>query len=156
MLCDRLAHEVSLFGDFVCDLAVGDSQTGAVLLVEFEDAADDSMFTAKRGRSTTTWAPRLEQGFSRISDWLWRLEAEGPSEAMERIFGRRRPLFEVAVIAGRSRGLSDVDRGRLEWRTNNTSLGGKALICLTYDDLIRDLSLRLQTFPALAGKDDPI
>lgn len=132
---------------------MGDSQTGAVLLVEFEDAGDSSMFAARRGRTMTSWAPRLEQGFSQVSDWLWRLDTEGGSEAMERIFGRRRPLFEVAVIVGRSRGLSEVDRGRLEWRANNTTLGGSALICLTYDDLVRDLSLRLRTFPALAAED---
>jgi hypothetical protein len=41
---DRVAPELSLFGDFTCDMAIGDSTTSAFLLVEFEDAETNSIF----------------------------------------------------------------------------------------------------------------
>src|SRR3712207_4248339 len=41
---DLLASELDLFGDFHPDIAVGDRETGAFTLVEFEDAQPYSIF----------------------------------------------------------------------------------------------------------------
>ncbi len=56
---DRLAFELDLFGDFACDLAVGDSSSQTYLLVEFEDAKKNSLF--KEGtKYAPDWSQRLE------------------------------------------------------------------------------------------------
>jgi hypothetical protein len=44
---DLLAYEFELFGDFVCDLAVGDSVRKAYGFIEFEDAVPNSIFVKK-------------------------------------------------------------------------------------------------------------
>lgn len=62
---DRLALEYDLFGDFTCDLAVGDSTSKTFLLVEFEDALPGSLFKTIPNKATPEWSPRLEHGFSR-------------------------------------------------------------------------------------------
>ena len=36
---DRIAYEFDFFGDYVADLAVGDSRRGAYCFIEFENAA---------------------------------------------------------------------------------------------------------------------
>src|SRR4051794_13517061 len=41
---DRIAFEYPLFGDFTCDLVVGDSARNAYCLIEFEDAGPTSLF----------------------------------------------------------------------------------------------------------------
>ncbi len=42
--CDLLAFQYQLFGDFGCDLVVGDSQRTAYGFIEWEDAAAGSLF----------------------------------------------------------------------------------------------------------------
>jgi len=41
---DQVANELSLFGDFTCDLVAGDTKESTYCLVEFEDAAPESVF----------------------------------------------------------------------------------------------------------------
>src|SRR5882762_9676393 len=41
---DRIAWEFDIFGDFACDLAVGEWARGAYCFVEFEDGRRDSVF----------------------------------------------------------------------------------------------------------------
>src|SRR5688572_29570163 len=41
---DLVAWEYDLFGDFACDLAVGDSECKAYCFIEFEDATAKSLF----------------------------------------------------------------------------------------------------------------
>ena len=47
---DRIAYEYDLFGDFVCDLVIGNAQTHDYCFVEFENATVDSIFIKKKGR----------------------------------------------------------------------------------------------------------
>jgi hypothetical protein len=49
--CDRLAWECALFGEFACDLAVGDSSTKSCTFIEFEGAGPASLFV-RPGRRT--------------------------------------------------------------------------------------------------------
>lgn len=70
---DLLAFEYDLFGDFTCDLAIGDSTSKTFLLVEFEDAMAESIFNLRKGKATPEWSPRLEHGFSQVIDWLWKI-----------------------------------------------------------------------------------
>jgi hypothetical protein len=73
-----VATELSLFGDYACDAASGDSKANAFTLIEFEDANEYSIFKkAAQGRSVRAWATRFEHGFSQLVDWAWRLADEG-------------------------------------------------------------------------------
>jgi len=49
---DLVATEFSLFGDFACDLIIGDSVNRDFCFVEFEDASPQSVFIKKKGKST--------------------------------------------------------------------------------------------------------
>lgn len=68
---DRVAFELDLFGDFVCDVANGDSSTNAFTLIEFEDAQEQSIFRKlDHGKSMKRWSPRFERGFRSSSTGL--------------------------------------------------------------------------------------
>ena len=49
---DLVAIEFDLFGDFTCDLAIGDSHNKTYLLVEFEDVKAKSLFTDNGPKET--------------------------------------------------------------------------------------------------------
>jgi hypothetical protein len=122
---DRLATELDLFGDFVCDVAAGDSEANAYTLVEFEDARKHSVFTRlAEGKTIKRWSPRFEHGFSQLVDWAWRISAEsGTTAAFQRIFGNSDSSIHFLLIVGRDADLSKDDLVRLRWRANHTSLG---------------------------------
>jgi hypothetical protein len=42
---DSIAYEYDLFGDFVCDVVIGNSRRRAYCFIEFEDAKRNSIFT---------------------------------------------------------------------------------------------------------------
>ena len=68
---DRIAVEYPLFGDFTCDLVVGDSARNTYCLIEFEDAGPTSLFIQRGKRATRDWSPRFEHGHSQIIDWFY-------------------------------------------------------------------------------------
>ncbi|CAA9571750.1 MAG: hypothetical protein AVDCRST_MAG88-2402 [uncultured Thermomicrobiales bacterium] len=96
---DRLAIELSLFGEFTADVSAGDSSKNAFCLIEFEDGKPNSIFTL-RGRRAREWASRFERGFSQIVDWLWKLDDQRRCRADhrpgERTRGRRQGAADVA------------------------------------------------------------
>ena len=71
---NRIAAEFDLFGDYSCDLVIGDSVSRNFCFVEFEDATPNSVFVKKRGKATPEWSPRFDHGFSQILDWFAILE----------------------------------------------------------------------------------
>jgi hypothetical protein len=56
---NRIAFEYPLFGDFGCDLAVGDSVKHAYSFIEFEDAGPNSLFVKQGKKATREWSPRF-------------------------------------------------------------------------------------------------
>jgi hypothetical protein len=50
MNIDKIAYEYDLFGDFQCDLVVGDSRRDVYCFIEFEDALPNSVFTEKKNK----------------------------------------------------------------------------------------------------------
>ncbi|HEX8392645.1 MAG TPA: Shedu immune nuclease family protein [Longimicrobium sp.] len=140
---DLVAHEYVLFGDFTCDLVVGDSRRQSYCFIEFEDAAAGSIFV-QRGRATPSWSRRLEHGFSQLIDWFWKLDdARGSAEYQHR-FGGGYPRVMGIIVVGRD-GLASRERQRLQWRSERVVVDSKQIICLTYDQLLADLTLRLDT-----------
>lgn len=140
---DHLAHEFSLWGDFVCDLVCGSRASGGFVLVEFEDAGRTSLFRAVSGRRVTRWGTRVEAGISQVSDWLFRLDSARNAQELERDFGSRQVRPLGLVVAGRRSEVSPYDRARLHWRSEHTVIGGSKLVIMTYDDLLEWLDGRL-------------
>lgn len=132
-LPDRWAKDLDLFGDFVCDVAAGDSEANAYTLIEFEDARRYGIFS-----------PRFEHGFSQLVDWAWRLPAEGDSSAaFRRIFGGDNPAVRLLLIVGRDADLTRDGLARLRWRAKHISLGQFRMSCFTFDGVLQSIRRRL-------------
>lgn len=138
---DLVAHEYVLFGDFTCDLVVGDSRRQSFCLIEFEDAAPDSIFV-QRGRETPVWSRRLEHGFSQLVDWFWKLDDARGSVEFQHRFGSGSPSVMGILIVGRD-GLGSRERQRMQWRSEKVIVDSRQIICLTYDQLLSDLTRQL-------------
>lgn len=142
---DRIKHEFTFFGDFRADLVVGDSVNGTYCLIDFEDATRNSIFV-ERGRSTSDWSPRFEHGFSQIVDWFWKLDDFRNTAQFRAIFDSDSINFCGMLIIGRESFLSPIDKNRLRWRLNKVLIDSQKIICITFDQLARDLKDRLSFY----------
>jgi hypothetical protein len=140
---DVIAHELELFGDFLCDLAVGDSQSHAYCLVEFEDATSKSVFVAE-GRHYPAWSPRYDHGFGQLIDWMWRISDQRQTQTFRNLFGDSDANIVPMLVIGRSGFLNEHSTRRLRWRTSNVQLLGAPTVCLTYDELFEGLTFKLK------------
>jgi hypothetical protein len=152
----HVGTEVSLWGDFSCDVVAGNPQDRAFVFIEFEDASQNSLFRRQAGRRNSHWGSRVEHGISQVIDWLFRITSEGPSASMERDFGTRHITPMGLVVAGRSEEVTPYDRERLDWRSRHSIVGGAKLAIVTYDDLLawldgRATLLRFNEPPADGG-----
>lgn len=143
---DKIANEYDIFGDFTCDLALGNSQSGNFLLVEFEDAKKRSLFVKKKNKATSEWSSRLEHGYSQVIDWFWKLDDMKTSIAYTDRFGTRRANIHGLVVVGRDQVLSDNEKDRLLWRQKNTTVDSKQISIITFDQLANDLNFRLSGY----------
>lgn len=142
---DRWAAELDLFGDFVCDVACGDSEADAYTLVEFEDAQQHSIFRPlERGKSVKRWSPRFEHGVSQLVDWAWRMSTEGTSSpAYRRVFGANDCTVHLLLVIGREADLGPDDVARMRWRANNVAFGAFRMSCFTFDGVLHSIRRRL-------------
>jgi hypothetical protein len=144
---DRVAFEYDLFGDFVCDLVVGDSRSNAYSFIEFEDAKPGGVFVKKPRKSSPEWSPRFDHGFSQIIDWFWKLDDMERTAEFEARFGG--PIeYNAILVIGRGLSFGNREDRRLSWRRRSVVVDNKHLNCLTYDQLHRALDLRLQGNPS--------
>lgn len=150
---DRLAFEFDLFGDFVCDLAVGDSKNHTFLLVEFEDAKKNSLFQPN-ARYAPDWSHRLEHGFSQIIDWFWKLEDVEGSSDYEHRFGARKATFHGLLIIGRTEQLREIERKRLKWRHDHVIVDSQKVTIISFDQLAETLEIRLNRYFEAAKQDN--
>lgn len=142
---DRLAHEYDLFGDFRCDLAVGQEGVGQFCLVEFEDARRASVFSGPKG--TPDWARRFEHGMSQVIDWFWKLEDERGSTEFQNRFGYGEAGFVGILVIGRRAFLDRKGEARLRWRRESVTVGRHgSVLCLTYDELHSVLDQKLAAY----------
>lgn len=133
---DCVAHEFSLWGDFVCDMVSGSKRSAGFVFVEFEDAGRASLFRQVGGRRVSRWGVRVEAGVSQVTDWLFRLDGARNSSEMEREFGHRQVRPLGLIVAGRRSEVSPYDQMRLHWRSEHTVIGGSKVVIMTYDDLL--------------------
>ena len=132
---DKLAYEYDLFGDFVCDLVVSNSQTNEYCFVEFENATVDSIFTKKKGRYESYYTCRFEQGYSQIADWFYQLSDVSESQITKRFDNPRINYYGVLII-GRSNFLSDNEQKRLAWRRRHFVVNSQHILIYTFDQLL--------------------
>ena len=143
---DRFAHEFEIYGDFVADLVVGDSTVKHYLLIEFENAASDSIFKTKGKKATPDWAPRFENAHSQLVDWLWKLEDMRSTADFQSTFGSRRATFQGLIVIGKDMQLSEQEKDRLKWRVDRTKIDSSTIACVSFDDLSTDLNHWLTTY----------
>lgn len=152
---DLIAYEFDLFGDFAADLALGDSRKGEYCFVEFENAGPDSIFKRVGAKSTKEWAPRFDHGYSQIIDWFWKLYDIDRSDTLHARFPRE-PTFDYqgVLVVGRTGGLSEFERKRLEWRRKRVMIDSRFIKCMTYDELHDDLRFQLEKAAPLTPAPD--
>ena len=132
---DKIAYEYDLFGDYVCDLVIGSSQTNDYCFVEFENATADSIFTKKKGRYEPYYTCRFEQGYSQIADWFYQLNDVSESQIKKR-FDKSRINYYGVLIIGRSAFLSENEQKRLIWRRRNFVVNSQHIMIYTFDELL--------------------
>lgn len=98
---DRFAKEFNIFGDFACDVAVGDSARGEYCFVEFEDARKNSIFEKNGEKSTREWGKRFDHGYSQIVDWVHKLSGLAISQDNLGRFGQYEIGYETVLVIGR-------------------------------------------------------
>jgi Domain of unknown function (DUF4263) len=148
---DLLAWEYDLFGDFSCDLVVGDSVKKTYSFIEFEDAGPRSLFVRRGKKATREWSPRFDHGFGQIIDWFYKLNDRTNSDEFQSRFGARSIDFTGTLVIGRTRYLSEGERLRLRWRREHVIVHSKRVQCVTFDELLDDLLERLATIPSVPG-----
>lgn len=139
-----IKSEFSFVGDHACDLAVGEQreEAGQFCFIEFEDGRKTSVY--RHGtKGTPDWATRLEHGFSQIVDWFCVLADQSQTKSFREFFGTDLADYCGLLVIGRDRFLSDAERARLRWRSQNTLVGGKPVSIITFDQLFRDLAGRV-------------
>jgi len=146
MVVDRIAHELPLFGDFSCDLVVGDFRNSSFLFVEFENAEPESIFVKKGLKTTPEWSPRLEHGFSQIVDWFFKLRDQNSTTEFENRFGSRELNVMGLLILGRREELSLREMRRMKWRETHVIVDSKTVYFRTFDDLFDQLTVRIDRF----------
>lgn len=153
---DLLSYQYQLFGDFGCDLVVGDSSRKAFGFVEFEDGAPDSIFRRQGQKAVLEWAPRFEHAVSQIVDWFWKLDDMERTDEYEARFGARHIRYFAVLVVGRDRWLTEArERRRLDWRCERVLVKSRTVQCLTYDQLYRHCSEWLDRFAPLPPQPAP-
>jgi hypothetical protein len=140
---DLVAHEYDLFGDYTCDIVVGDSQRKVYGFVELEDAAPKSVFVKKKGKSQPEWAPRFEHGFNQLIDWFHSLDDMQKTDEFEGRFGKRTIEYFGLLVVGKDEVLGPKEMRRLAWHQEKVIVNSIKVYCVTFDQLYNDLKERL-------------
>ena len=142
---NRLAFEYNLFGDFICDIAVGDTVSQQYGFIELEDASSNSVFVDKK-RTAPYWSPRFEQGYSQVIDWFWKLQDMSSTKEFVHRFGTGYIKYEGMLVVGRDQFLDTRAQQRLAWRQDRLLVDSKRIYILTYDELLRQLQYKLTAY----------
>jgi hypothetical protein len=145
---DRLAWQYPMFGDFRCDIAIGDWARKAYPFVEYEDARASSLFVKQGAKATRAWSARFESGYSQVIDWFYKLQVMSDTPNMEARLGKRAIRYTGVLIIGRDQHFQAGERLRLAWRREHVVVNSKHIVCVTYDELLEDLLFRLDQYAA--------
>lgn len=138
---DRLAYEYSLCGDFIADIVIGDSVRRCYLLVELEDASENSVFVKRGTKTTREWAPRFAHGFGQLVDWFCKLDGLRNTPDFQDDFGTGVVEFQGMLVIGRRANFKDDSESRrFHWFSDRLRVDSHSITCLTYDDVLADLT----------------
>ncbi|NTW19795.1 MAG: DUF4263 domain-containing protein, partial [Nostocales cyanobacterium W4_Combined_metabat2_030] len=126
-----------------------DSVNNTYCFIEFEDATKNSIFVNKKGKTTSEWSARFEHGFSQIIDWFWKIDDYKNTSLARSIFGSENIEFYGILVIGRDAFISPIDKARLNWRLNKVLVDSRKVICITFDQLARDMRDRLSLYPLI-------
>lgn len=135
---DKMKSEFEVFVDFRADLVVGDSKNNCYCMIEFEDAKKSSIFKSHT-KSSPDWANRFEHGFSQLVDWFSMIDDMTHTKKSTSMFGNGAASFMGVLVIGRDQFLGQSEKDRLAWRVNNVTINTNKIVCVTYDQLARDL-----------------
>src|SRR6266851_501325 len=148
---DLLAYQYELFGDYRCDLVVGDSIRKSFGFIEWEDASSRSLFRKQGRKATPEWSARFEHGFGQIIDWFCKLDDMTGTDEFESRFGDKHIHYIGLLVAGRDAWLSSTrERRRWEWRSRKVVVNSLPIHCMTYDQLYEFLNAKLNVIYPLS------
>jgi hypothetical protein len=142
----HLAFEFPFLGDFAADIIVGNRAAADYLVVELEDASPTSVFTKLKGKATKEWSKRFDHGYSQLIDWFSCLDDYRQTAKFIDEFGPGYVRFSGLLIVGRTAGMTDGERRRLQWRAANVVVNSQPITCITFDDLYEALHKRLSLY----------
>lgn len=143
---DMIKSELALSGLFRTDLVLGNDSARAFVLVEFEGAEADSLFSNReKTRQYRSFSHQLEHGFGQVVDWAWLKSYDPSSITLTNAFGGPIRQSAYLLICGRDAGIADeLERERYEFRRHKTQVEGVRVLTLTYDDMLRAMKRSLQ------------
>jgi hypothetical protein len=133
-----VAYEFQIMGDYGADIVFGNPEK-QFCFVELENGAPDSVLEKVGKKSTKEWSKRFEHGFSQIVDWFCHLDDFKKTDRFHRNFGYGHIDFVGLLLIGRNEGLDADDIRRLRWRTHHIVVNSHHVVCMTYDDLYKEL-----------------
>ena len=144
---DKIAFEYDLFGDFCCDIVIGDSTSNNYCFIELEEGKPNNIFKEKGNKYSKDWASKFEHGYSQIIDWFWKLEDQKNTTEFQSRFGASQINYYGLLVVGRNIDLEDIkEQNRLNYRIKKVIVDNKNIHCVTYDQLFEDLKEKYQTF----------
>jgi hypothetical protein len=145
--CDLVAYQYQLFGDFGCDLVIGDSVRKSFGFIEWEDATAGCLFRQQGRKATPEWATRFEHGLSQVIDWFWKLDEMAHTEEFEERFGSRRASYFGLLVIGRDSHLEHPrEQRRWHWRAAKVLVNSLPIRFVTYDQFHADLASELDKY----------
>jgi hypothetical protein len=108
------------------------------------------LFVKQGDKVNRAWSSRFDGGYGQIIDWFYKLQVMTDSPDMEARFGARAIRYTGVLLIGRDQHLQAGERLRLEWRREHVVVNSKHIVCVTYDELVRDLLFRLDQY-SVAG-----
>jgi hypothetical protein len=133
-----VAYEFQIMGDYGADIVFGNRER-RFCFVELENADPEAVLERVGKKATKEWSRRFEHGFSQIVDWFCHLDDFKKTERFHKNFGYGHIDFVGLLLIGRNEGLDADDIRRLRWRTHNVIVNSHPVVCLTYDELYKEL-----------------
>lgn len=148
---DLIRFELSLKGLFRTDLVLGNDSARQFALIEFEPAAENSIFSGKATLQYRHWSRDLEHGFGQIVDWAW-IKSDHPTDiTLTSAFGGAINASSYLIVCGRDAGMRDeMESRRFHHRRNSVKIDGIPARILTYDGMVAEMDLNLAAAKSFA------
>lgn len=143
----QVAYEFELFGDFAADIVIGNREK-QFCFIELEDGEPNSVLLKIGAKATKEWGRRFEHGFSQLVDWFYQLDDFRKTDRFQKNFGYGHIDFVGLLLIGRDQQMDESDRKRLRWRTNRVVIDSHPMVCMTFDELYRELKEKLELYAA--------